>query len=122
MIEFDIHLPNGWFVAEKISEELNNTFGNTNEDIQLQSHASDDQFRMADVALLVALVSAGGAALGAFVSGLFSIIQTGVAQRIVIQKGDLKVEIPANAKKADLDKAVETLRQLEGQKLELHID
>ena len=122
MIEFDIHLPKGWMTAEIISQELNETFSNATEKIELQSRQSEEHFRIADTVLLVALVSAGGTALGAFVAGLLRILQAKVAQRIVIQKGDIKVEIPANANPTDLEKVVETLRQLEGQKVELYIN
>lgn len=121
MIEFKIKLPEDFRSADRIMNKLTESFGASEEEIRLES-GSSDEYRALETAVLVAIVSAGGTALGFFVTGLLKLLESGAAQKIVVKSGDTQIEVPKQASQEDLDRIVNAVRKLEGAKVSLEVE
>ena len=72
--------------------------------------------------VVVALVSAGGAAVGAIVTGLLGVIRDRGAQRLHLKKGDLSIDLPRDATTEDIDRLIDVLRRLDGQTVDVRLE
>lgn len=118
MIEFKINILGGWLSASKIQEGLTDAFGQGTDDIELPGSG----VRGVDPAILVALVSATGTAIGAFIGGLLSVAKQSAAKRIVVEKGDLKIDVPLKCSNEELEKIVKTLKSLDDESVNLNLE
>ena len=121
MIEFKVKLPEDFRSADRITNKLTESFGASEGEIRLESRSSDE-YRTLETAVLVAIVSAAGTALGAFVTGLLKLLQSGATQKIVVKMGDTRIEMPKQASQEELDRIVDAVRKLEGAKVSLEVE
>ena len=78
------------------------------------------RFRTVDPAILVAIVGASGAALGALVTGLLRIAQKKGTQKIVIQGRDgRRLEVPADTSTERIGELLQVVRGMDRPHIEL---
>jgi hypothetical protein len=86
--------------------------------IVIQSGAP--RLRGADPALIVALVSASSAAIGALLTGLLQIAKERCSGRITLQASDgSRVDVPANTSPERLDALIENIREMSQPRLHI---
>jgi predicted ribonuclease YlaK len=83
-------------------------------DVTLSTHKALARTRGLEPTLLVAIVGAAGAGLGALIAGLFQVLREKSAKRIVIQAANgRRMEFPAGLSEAEINVLVEKLKMLD---------
>jgi hypothetical protein len=77
---------------------------------QLQFIVKKPRFRSIDPPVLVAIIGATSAAIGAFVTGVLAIAKERNLNRISIAIGDTKIEVPESASVEKVGELVELIR------------
>jgi len=89
-------------------------------EIRLLLRKSDQEFRTIDSTVLVAVVSALGAGVGALISGLLNIAKESKTNKLIIKdKNGRTLEIPAEYPMEKVKELVQILREMETAKIEI---
>jgi hypothetical protein len=81
-------------------------------DVKLEMRTPKIKYRGIDPTMLVAIVGAAGAGLGALITGLLQIGKEIAARKIVLEAGGQKLEVPASTSPEQLDHLLEKLSQM----------
>lgn len=100
-----IVLPESVLQAERLRQALGEEFTDPNQ-VALR-RGDDDRYRGVDPTIVVAVVAAVGGALSAFIAGLLNCAQQARSEKIIIQKGEKRIEITPRVSAADLQRAAE---------------
>jgi hypothetical protein len=85
---------------------------------RLEIRERKTKYRAIDPNLLVAIVGAAGAGLGALITGLFQIGQQIAAKKFVLETHDgNKLEVPANTSPEKIDELLSKLRESDVKKI-----
>lgn len=77
-------------------------------------------FRAVEPSILVAVVGAGGTALGALLAGVFKLLESGASERVVIQgRNGRRIEVPAGCNQAELERYLDAARELDIDRIQL---
>lgn len=88
----------------------------------LETRKSETRLRGMDPTILVAIAGAGGAAIGALITGLLQILKQTIANKIVMQtRSGYRLEIPANLSPEEIEALIEKLRKLDTQGIKMAI-
>lgn len=99
--------------AAEIKESLEQQLAPAAPDVQLELRAPKVKFRGLDPNVLVAVVGAAGAGLGALITGLLQLRQQMGARKIVLEaQGGQKLEVPADTPLDKLDQLLERLDRM----------
>lgn len=110
-MESKIILPGSMLVAEQLRRSLDAEFG---ADARVELRPGDESaYRGVDPTILVAVVSAVGGAASAFIAGLLRCAQQAKSDKIVIQKGDTRIEISPGTSEEDLERAAALLKTVD---------
>jgi len=97
---------------DELQRLLVHRFGSNNAE-SISIHGQSVRLRGGDATVLVALVSASSAAIGALLTGVLQIAKERCAGKISLQGNDgSRLEVPANIPPEKLDSLIETLRKL----------
>ena len=92
------------------------------EDVQFEMREAEHSRRAIDPTVLVAIVGAAGTSLGALLTGLLQVLKQTKSRQIVIQtKNGTRVEIPSDIAPNELDAIISKVRDLEAEKINIHI-
>ena len=110
-MESKIVLPDSLLQAEQLRRSLDAEFGpGSGVDIK---PGDEQSYRGVDPTILVAVVSAVGGAASAFIVGLLRCAQQARSDRIIIQKGDKRIEISPGISEEDLQRAASFFETIE---------
>lgn len=99
--------------VEAIKESLENQLTTDGSDVALEIRPRKVKFRGIDPTVLVAIVGAASAGLGALITGLLQVGQQMAAQKIVLEaQGGQKLEIPADTPVEKIDYLLDRLKQM----------
>ena len=81
-------------------------------------HVMIERTRSVEAAILVAIVGAGGTALGALITGILKLANERGARRIVVQgSSGRRIEIPAGLPQAEVDNLIALAKEIDGDKI-----
>jgi hypothetical protein len=81
-------------------------------------HLTIEKTRSAEAAILVAIVGAGGTALGALISGILKLANEHGARRILVQgRSGRRIEFPAGLHQAEIDKLIAAASEIDVDKI-----
>lgn len=99
--------------AAEIKESLEQQLTPAASDVQLELRTPKVKFRGLDPNVLVAIVGAAGAGLGALITGLLQVGKEMAARKIVLEaQGGQRLEVPADTPMEKLDQLLERLKQM----------
>lgn len=116
----DIHITSNSFKPDELIRKLESAPGCESPDVTLILRKKKQVFRTLDPTVLVAIISAASAGLGALVTGLMGIAKERKAKIIVIQdKEGRRLEVPVDYSKEEIQALLEVMRQMESAKIEI---
>ncbi|HWS55874.1 MAG TPA: hypothetical protein VN228_17170 [Pyrinomonadaceae bacterium] len=99
--------------AAEIKESLEQQLTPAAADVQLELRQPKVKYRGLDPNVLVAVVGAAGAGLGALITGLMQLRNQMAARKIVLEaEGGQKLEVPADTPMEKLDQLLERLNRM----------
>lgn len=99
--------------AAEIKESLEQQLAPVASDVQLELRTPKVKYRALDPTVLVAIVGAAGAGLGALITGLLQVGQQMAARKIVLEaQGGQKLEVPADTPVDKIDHLLDRLSRM----------
>ncbi|MDQ3819860.1 MAG: hypothetical protein M3362_19605 [Acidobacteriota bacterium] len=98
---------------EEIKESLENHLAPGGSDVKLEIRTQKVKYRSLDPSVMVAIVGAASAGLGALITGLLQIGQQMAASKITLEsQSGAKLEVPANTPSDKIDHLLDRLSQM----------
>lgn len=91
----------------------------TNDDVKMELRKSEIVLRGVDPTILVAIVGTIGTGLGALITGLLQIAKQKAAQKMTVQSGDNKIEVPQDISPEMLDALIDKIKKLDAENLRI---
>lgn len=97
----------------QLKESLEQHLNPAGSDVTLELREPKVKYRALDPTVLVAIVGAAGAGLGALITGLLQVGQQMAARKIVLEaQGGQKLEVPADTPPDKIDHLLDRLSQM----------
>ena len=98
---------------EELKKSLETQLDPSGSDVKLELRTPKKKYRSIDPTILVAVVGAASAGLGALITGLLQVGQQMAARKIVLEgQGGSKLEVPANTSFEKIDQLLERVNQM----------
>lgn len=99
---------------DQLHKELDNHFSNSDTPPKFVVSSPKTDFRSVEPSVLVAIITASATALGAFITGLLTIVKQREAKKIVIRgKSGETLEVPVEVSLEKIDQLLERLRKMD---------
>jgi hypothetical protein len=109
----------GWLAKAKMQKSVEKTFKHC--DLVLIEKDDEEVYRGLDPTILVAIISAGSAALGVFLTGILRIAKEMKAREIKFKSGDRELIVPADLSEHEIDANIERLHKMSRQEVTLSL-
>ena len=115
MIEINVAVLN----RDELTAELQRHLGPAATAVEFCKQPRVSEFRAVDPSVLVAVVGAGGTALGALITGLLAIGKEQQSKRLILKTNGISMDIPIDAPLEKVEKLIQLIQKYERSTLTL---
>ncbi|MFX0116118.1 MAG: hypothetical protein ACFFB3_16325 [Candidatus Hodarchaeota archaeon] len=120
-MDFQISINSKILNLQELDDLLKSPLLQKQKNINIEISRGKSEYRSIPGPILISIIGAGGAAIGALIAGLLQIVKQSLTKTIVLETRDRRLEVPASTTSEELDILIKKLEMMDDQRVNIKI-